>query len=295
MGQAVREESVHSDPLWGNFAASRWHAIVVCLILACYTSGRVLQVLQGPPANMPLVALEVLSAFALALVDGARAWGLRGILVFAGICTVVGNVVENIGVATGIPFGHYVFLQVMGPKLFAVPVLLGLAYIGMAYASLRLGAALVGGSGGRVLAVALVAAAFMTSWDVAQDPVWSTMLHAWAWFDGGPWFGVPLQNYVGWYLNVLLIFVLFGVWRRGGRREGAGGPVWPALALYLLCAAGNVLQVVTRYVPVSVDASGKAWRTADILAASALSSVVLMGGLAAAVGVRMRGRAGGSF
>lgn len=266
------------------------HRVAACLILACYGCGRVLEVLHGPPANTGLVAMEVISAFALALVDGGRAWGVRGMLVFAAICTVVGNVVENAGVVTGFPFGRYHFLDIMGPRIYAVPVLLGLAYIGMAYASWTLGSVVVGrgaGPGARLLAAPLVAAGFMTAWDVAQDPVWSTMLHAWAWHNGGRWFGVPLENYFGWYMNVFLIFFLFALYeaRAGLKRAASAGP---ALGLYVLCAAGNVLQLLTRSYPaVSVDASGRGWRTADILAASAIVSVVLMGGLAAMAGARL--------
>jgi uncharacterized membrane protein len=293
MVQSVRKVQDLDENGSASLARWRFHAVAVCLILACYACGRVLQVVHGPPATTPLVAMEVFSAFALAVVDGARRWGIRGVAVFVAICTVVGNIVENVGVATGFPYGHYHFLDVMGPKLFVVPVLLGLAYIGMAYASWTLGAVLVGrGAPARMLAVPCVAAVFMTAWDVAQDPVWSTMLHAWAWHDGGRWFGVPLQNYFGWYLNVVLIFFLFSLYEaRAGVQRAASA--WPALALYVLCAAGNVLQLLTRaYAPVSVDASGKGWSTEEILAVSAVVSVVLMGGLAAAAakaGIRGQG------
>ena len=274
------------------------HTVAICLILACYACGRVLQVVHGPPAITVLVAMEVFSAFALALVDGARAWGMRGILVFAAICTVIGNVVENIGVATGFPFGHYHFLDIMGPRIYAVPVLLGLAYIGMAYASWTLGSVLVGRASHadslpRMLAVPLVAAVFMTAWDVAQDPVWSTMLHAWAWRDGGRWFGVPLQNYFGWFLNTFLIFFLFSLFVTGARLKRAAS-AWPALALYVLCAAGKrAADSDAAYPPISVDASGRAWRTADILAASAVVSILLMGGLVAMAAAKMLRRARG--
>ena len=292
MAETIRENRVGEGKTPVSSMRLPVHSIAVGVILACYASGRVLQVLHGPPAIVTLVAMEVLSAFALALVDGARAWGVRGILVFTGICAVVGNVVENVGVATGFPFGRYQFLQVMGPKLHSVPVLLGLAYIGMAYASWTLGSALVGGGSGRrfgvrLFAVPLVAACFLTAWDLAQDPVWSTMLHAWAWWDGGRWFGVPLQNYFGWLLNVFVIFVLFALYEAGARLKPAPS-AWPALALYLLCAGGNVLQLLTRpYPALSVDASGRVWRTADILLASALVSILVMGGLAAAAAAKM--------
>lgn len=292
MTQAIREGRIGDSVPPASSMRSPAHTSAVCLILACYSCSRVLQVVHGPPAITLLVAMEVFSAFALALVDGARAWGMRGILVFAAICTVVGNVVENIGVATGFPFGRYHFLDIMGPRIYAVPVLLGLAYIGMAYASWTLGSVLVGRvwkarSRSRMLTVPLVAAVFMTAWDVAQDPVWSTMLHAWAWYNGGRWFGVPLQNYFGWFLNTLLIFFLFALYAAGAKLE-RNASTWPALALYALCAAGNALQLLTRrYPPISVDASGKTWRTAEILVASAVVSILLMGGLAAMATARI--------
>src|SRR5579875_1944915 len=96
--------------------------VVLCTILACYALARILQVATGPVPRLSLVAMEVLCALAFALVDGARTLGLRGILIFAAVCIVVGNIVENFGVAAGIPFGHYYFTAVMGPKLFHVPI-----------------------------------------------------------------------------------------------------------------------------------------------------------------------------
>lgn len=274
---------------------ARRHAIAVCLILACYGCARVLQVLHGPPPTLALVAAEVFAALALALVDGTRTLGVRGIVVFTAICAVVGNAMENLGLATGFPYGHYRFLEVMGPRLFAVPILLGLAYIGMAYASWTLGSFLFNNAQGRplirLLALPLTASAIMVAWDFAQDPVWSTVLHAWAWRDGGSWFGVPLSNYFGWFLTVFLIFVLFAAFeRRGGPDRSMSA--WPSLALYSLCAAGNVLQLITRsYAPVSVDPSGAAWRTAHIFAASAAVSILVMGSFVALAAARLLPRA----
>jgi putative membrane protein len=65
-----------------------------------------------------------------------------------------------------------------------VPVLLGLAYIGMAYLSWTLARLIVGRpealiAGPRVFAMPAVASCIMVAWDWAQDPVWGTILHAW--------------------------------------------------------------------------------------------------------------------
>jgi putative membrane protein len=246
-----------------------------------------LEVVSSPVPRTAIVALDVLSAMAFALTDGARHYRVRGILIFACICIAVGNLVENIGVTTGFPFGRYYFVELMGPKLFHVPVLLGLAYIGMAYVSWRVARLIQGRSdaplaGGRLFTLPLLASAIMTAWDLAQDPVWATVLHGWVWRDGGPWFGVPVSNYLGWYGTVFTIYLLFALYvsSRPALPLAADTGSWrPALLFYGLCVAGNVLQAVPHAAPAVVqDPTGKLWRVAHITAASALVSIFLMGG-----------------
>ena len=264
--------------------------------MACYACARVLEIAPTTIPRMAIVSLEVLSAMAFALTDGARRYGLQGILVFAGLCVLVGNVIENIGVATGIPFGRYYFVDLMGPKLFHVPMLLGLAYIGMAYVSWTLASTILNcgpeqRQSSRIFAVPFLAGFIMASWDLAQDPVWATVLHGWVWIDGGPWFGVPISNYVGWYGTVLLIYLFFASYlfryfsRQPGRNRSSARP---ALLFYLLCAAGNILQSIPHSAgTVAQDPTGRQWMVADITRASALVSIFVMGSFVAIAWIRM--------
>ncbi len=267
------------------------------LILAAYAGARILEVFHNPVPRMLIVTLDVLSAMAFALVDGARYYSLRGILTFAAICAVIGNSIENIGVTTGFPFGRYYFVELMGPKLFHVPVLLGLAYIGMAYVSWTLACLILGGApvpviGRGVLGLPLVASFIMVAWDLAQDPVWATVLHGWIWRDGGPWFGVPISNYFGWYITVFVIYLLFALYLRHRPAPIVGEQrtrCQPALLFYMICAAGNILQTIPCGIPAVVqDPTGKQWRIADISAASALVSVFVMGAFVAVAWTRSR-------
>jgi putative membrane protein len=270
--------------------------LVLGLILAAYLCARILEVTPTALPRTAIVALDVLSAVAFALVDGARHYRLRGILVFAFICLLVGNAAENLSIATGFPFGHYYFVELMGPKLFQVPVLLGLAYIGMSYVSWTLARAIVGNpqapvAGLRIFALPAVASFIMVAWDLAQDPIWATVLHGWLWRDGGSWFGVPISNYLGWYGTVFTIYLLFALYLRRRRDAPITLPLValrPALLFYALCAAGNVLQVLSTQAPALVhDPTGKQWRYADIATASALVSIFVMGGFAAAAWFRL--------
>jgi putative membrane protein len=266
---------------------------VLIAIFAAYACARVLEVFAGSIPHLWIVALDVLSAAAFAFADGSRRYGWRAMLVFAAICLALGNVVENVGVATGFPYGRYRFLELMGPKIGYVPVLLGLAYIGMAYVSFVLARQILAPrtsqpsiAGRSIFVLPLLAGLIMTTWDLAQDPVWATILHGWVWQDGGAWFGVPPSNYFGWYLTVFLIYLLFAIYltRRPigkgiiTRSEADKNASWPAPVFYALCAAGNVLQLASRSAPAIVtDPTGKPWHSAQILGASAIVSVAFMG------------------
>lgn len=275
--------------------------VVLGVILVAYALARVLENLHSSLPSLAIVALDVLSAAAFAYVHGKLHYRLKGILVFVGLCILVGNFSENLSVETGFPFGHYVFNDLMGPKMWNVPILLGLAYIGMAYVSWTLARLIIGDpyatvSGSRIVTLPLVASCIMVAWDLAQDPVWGTVLHGWTWRDGGPWFGVPITNYFGWFANVFVIYLLFALFLK--RRPELGVPVvhpmWgAAIGFYVLCAAGNVMQRFATPASATVlDPSGKMWLVADITTASAVVSIFVMGGFATFALIRMRGPKG---
>ena len=80
-------------------------------------------------AALTVVHLAILLSFTF--VHGSLRYGGKGIVAFAIICLVVSNAIENIGVATGFPFGAYHYTDVLGPKLGYVPLMIGPAYLGV--------------------------------------------------------------------------------------------------------------------------------------------------------------------
>ena len=200
------------------------------------------------------------------------------------------------GVRTGFPFGHYYFTDLMGPKLFVVPIQLGLAYLGMAYLSWTLARLILGGmrnplEGSRVVTLPLVAAFVMVAWDFAQDPVWSTILHLWIWQQGGAYFGVPVSNFLGWYLTVYVFYQLFAMYLRG-RSVNLGAfnsSYWNlAVLFYAVSAVGNILLVIPRSGgSVVSDPAGTQWKVSDITATCALVSIFTMGAFAVIAWARL--------
>lgn len=107
----------------------------------------------------------------------------------------------------------------MGPKLFQVPILLGLAYIGMAYLSWTLAQMIVGDVRSRVFPLAIVATFAMVAWDLSMDPIWSQFVHTWTWHEGGSYLGVPLSNFYGCYFTVYTVFQSFALYLQIARPD----------------------------------------------------------------------------
>lgn len=261
-------------------------AIAMWLLLSIYAAARVFQILPGKVPMAAVVALHVLPLLLFALIHGAISYRLRGIVIFFAICLVIGNAFENLGVATGFPFGRYSFTDAMGPKLFQVPVLLGLAYVGMGCLSWTLGRVILGNLkspliGARVVMLPFVAAFIMVAWDFANDPVWANINRLWVWQHGGAYFGVPLTNFLGRYLVVYLIYQSFAIYLRGRSPNANSLPsgYWQwALIFYALSAAGDIIIVLPKPSPVIVsDAAGMAWNVSAITGACALISIFVMG------------------
>ncbi|WP_207669017.1 carotenoid biosynthesis protein [Clostridium chromiireducens] len=55
-----------------------------------------------------------------------------------------------------------------------------------------------------VFLVPLIATFIMVMWDVVMDPITATVNKVWIWEDGGSYFGVPISNYLGWFLVVYI-------------------------------------------------------------------------------------------
>jgi uncharacterized membrane protein len=271
-------------------------SLVLWALVVLYAVARVMQVFPGQVSMFAVVALHVLPPIVFALIHGAMLYRARGILTFFAICLVVGNIFENVGVRTGFPFGHYYFTDRMGPKLFVVPILLGLAYLGMAYLSWTLARLILGNmrsplARSRIMTLPLVAAFIMVAWDFSQDPVWSTILHLWIWRQGGAYFGVPVSNFLGWYLTVYVFYQLFALYLRDRSTNPDPLPssYWNlAVLFYAVSAAGNILLVIPRGGPSVVsDATGAQWRVSDITGACALVSIFIMGAFSLLAWVRL--------
>jgi putative membrane protein len=255
-----------------------------------------------PLPSLVVTAVSLLAELTFALVHGAIAYRWRGILVFLALALVVSNLLENLSVLTGVPFGHYHYTDGLGPKLFEVPVLIGPAYFAVGYMAWVIGTLLFRPVHRRSPVAALVgtpvvASFVMVAWDLAMDPSSATLRGRWVWEDGGGYFGVPLTNFLGWSFTVYLFYQLFALyvhrWGPDAERlsDLRGSYRWLPLVAYVVVAADYVVTWLTGGhdgVPARItDPAGHIWYSADVYEASALSAVYGMMFLALLAGLRL--------
>ena len=195
--------------------------------IACFLVTAIGFAWNPTPFAQVLAAIFIASAFAHAGVS----YGWRQALVLLSICVAITFAIENIGAATGVPFGRYHFeVGARLPHVGRIPIIVGPLWFGAGYFSWVVASTLLDGADRRldrpfnVIALPVVAAFVVTQWDLVIDPPTATIAKAWIWHDGGADFGVPLSNYLGWLLTAFVFFLAFAVYLRGNRsRARAAG------------------------------------------------------------------------
>jgi len=183
--------------------------LVVYGALVTYTTTTILLGLSFQPFFTPLLSLL---AFTFALLHAAVQWGWRKALLLLGLTFAVSLLFESVGVVTGWIYGPYHYTDKLGPKFLGlVPLLIPVAWFMMTYPCVVIAEHLappVRSIWGWRLLTAAFGALAMTAWDLAMDPMMVAGEY-WVWEVPGVYFGVPLQNYWGWWLTTFVTFLLY--------------------------------------------------------------------------------------
>lgn len=169
-------------------------------------------------ASFGTLILEI-TGCVLLLLHGKQRYGWGGVLSFIIITFVISTFFEDLSIRTGFPFGNYHY-DLSGapfavPYIDQVPVVVGPIYIAMGYLAWTLGTIILDHADlhldkkSNLVLLPLISAFIMVQFDLVQDPATSTFQGMWVWENGGGFFGVPLVNFLGWFLTCYVVMQMF--------------------------------------------------------------------------------------
>lgn len=155
--------------------------------------------LVGPAALQRGIMVGVLVQVTTVVTILGRAWGWRRALLTSSLVVVVAWAAEAVGSATGVPFGHYQYTEVLQPQLAQVPLLIPLAWLMMLPPAWAVASLIVGDPQRHRVAFVAASALAFTAWDLFLDPQ-MVLWRFWTWQQAGAYFGIPWINFLGWFL-----------------------------------------------------------------------------------------------
>jgi putative membrane protein len=172
---------------------------------------------SGDPNAVRVFNVGMTYAGATHIVFGAAAvfvyaWvtiGPRRTSIFFLTATLLSVSSELIGTGTGWPFGNYEYTSFLGYKVLdRVPFSIPLSWFYLGLVAYLLGSLLAARLGERRTFWSLAFGVWLlTAWDLVLDPAMADpgrSVQFWTWHETGPYFGMPVQNLVGWSLTGLL-------------------------------------------------------------------------------------------
>ena len=219
-----------------------------------------------------LISLPALFALLAYLGPGRAALAFLTLAAF-------GYAIETTGVVTGLPYGTFYYGEALGPKLFGlVPYILPISWAPLVLGAVAAAAPKPGYQRGAARAIGWVlrSAVLLALIDGVLDPG-AASLGFWTWPEGGPYYGVPASNYLGWLLSGAVATALVLAFGRGrwGRVAPPAGMVdsavvalafWAGVAVFsgllLPAVLGFVLFAYLLHRRARLRAAGKRWRGA---------------------------------
>lgn len=218
--------------------ATAWGLLGAHGALIAFSTAAMVTILAGPPGDWATAepaatvmrlsfrfagpAYVVLGALA-ALAFLAGAVGARRALAVAAVASALALGSELAGTATGLPFGDYAYSGLLGYRILGlVPFPIPISWFYMLVGSLAIVARLrPAADTARVnWRWAMLAGLLMVAWDISMDPAMVSTGH-WRWgggemflplpgwgrafFTRDVFYGMPLSNWLGWFLTATLI------------------------------------------------------------------------------------------
>lgn len=160
------------------------------------------------PTSLAFSKAFFLLFYALCLIEifGSIANGWKKLSIGIGLIALITFGIEALSVATGYPFGTYNYTNTLGPLIVGVPVTIAFAWVGVILNSL-----LISNQSSKTKR-ALETGFWVVVLDLILDPVAEKLLF-WEWHGAGAYFGIPVTNFITWFILAALLTYIFPLFK----------------------------------------------------------------------------------
>lgn len=190
--------------------------MTVLVVLANIVCG-IIGLVMGKHMYFISLSIWAFSGIILMIIHGVPTLGRKNMIIMFFIGCIVSLFFESMGCNFGIFFSKYVYTEyIPGPKLFGFNIFSMAAYGLAVYQMFSIGQAAVGMFNNRmrksdVITIPLIAGLATVSIDYMTDPFLSTISQTHIWQERGVFYGIPYQNYLGWYLLAFTLYFVFAL------------------------------------------------------------------------------------
>jgi len=227
----------------------------------------ILRATAGLSFQLWLAVALPLVGFSFAVLNAAQVLGWSRAALLLGLTLSISLLFESLSVAKGWIYGPYYYSpDRLGPLFLGLaPYVIPLTWFLMLYPSYVIARRLIPTSWQgirRGLAVAALGGLVMAAWDLVLDPLMTAREH-WFWEVDGAYFGIPLQNYWGWWLTGFVILGLYLLIRKRLPATRTGRDLQLerlAIISYVITGAGNIGEAwqLGLYAPVLIGLAAMA-------------------------------------
>ncbi|MGI9254605.1 MAG: carotenoid biosynthesis protein [Thermomicrobiales bacterium] len=146
---------------------------------------------------------------------------------------------ELVGTGTGFPFGNYSYTDFLGRKVMdRVPFTIPLSWFYLGFAAYLLGRLIATRiRGNQTFWTIAIGVWLLTAWDLVLDPAMADpgmSVKFWEWHVSGPYYGMPVQNLLGWSATGLLYMGISRlIWREEVDPVPLARHAWFPYAVYV--------------------------------------------------------------
>jgi uncharacterized membrane protein len=185
-------------------------------------------------------SFQIILTIVLIIIHGILTFRVKHIILFLGLSISIGTLAELFILKTGL-VGKLSYTDKLKPKLFGVlPIYMPFMWTLLTYFGLWMTIFLLHDPATTIfdslIQLIIIAPLLITMLDLCGDPI-AIDEGFWVWETKGKYLGIPILNFIGWYITAGLIIIPFSFYVMPLKIESV--PIWvlysPAFGYYFYC------------------------------------------------------------